>query len=428
MPSSFQFEKQPASATREALQLKYEQVRNDSELICAPLETEDYCIQTMPDVSPAKWHLAHTSWFFETFLLLPHLNNYRCYQPLYDHLFNSYYLTHGDPFSRPARGLLSRPTVAQIYQYRTTIDEAMSELINTVPEQNWPHAEQLIQLGLNHEQQHQELMLTDLKHVFALNPMRPRYRDLVAPPQHTAAALSWLPVDQGIYAIGYGGAGFGYDNEFPVHRMLLRPFALASRLVTNNEYIAFIDDEGYQKPSLWLSDGWTAVQTNAWQAPLYWEKRGDAWWHMTLGGMRPVDPNAPVCHVSQYEAAAFANWSGKRLPTEFEWEVSVRDLPVEGNLRDTDYLQPAAVSTDKPFQQYYGDVWEWTSSAYAPYPGYRVPEGSIGEYNGKFMSSQVVLRGGSCVTPADHIRSSYRNFFYPEDRWQFSGIRLAQDL
>jgi ergothioneine biosynthesis protein EgtB len=382
----------------------------------------------MPDVSPAKWHLAHTSWFFETFLLLPHLKNYRCYHPIYDHLFNSYYLTHSQPFSRPARGLLSRPTVAQIYQYRMAIDEAMSELIHTVPEQNWTHAEQLILLGLNHEQQHQELMLTDIKHVFALNPMRPRYRDLTVPPEHTAAALSWLPVDQGIYAIGHSDAGFGYDNEFPVHRVLLQPFALASRPVTNSEYIAFIDDEGYQNPSLWLSDGWTAVQTNAWQAPLYWEKRDNGWWHMTLGGMRPVDPDAPVCHVSQYEAAAFANWAGKRLPTEFEWEVSVRGLPVEGNLRDADYLQPAAVSTDKAFQQYYGDVWEWTSSAYAPYPGYRIPEGTVGEYNGKFMSSQTVLRGGSCVTPTDHIRSSYRNFFYPEDRWQFSGIRLAQDL
>ncbi len=428
MPSSLQLDNQPAATSREALQLKYEQVRKDSESICAPLETEDYCIQTMPDVSPAKWHLAHTSWFFETFLLLPHLNNYRCYHPLYDHLFNSYYLTHGQPFSRPARGLLSRPTVAQIYQYRSTIDKAMSELINTLPEQNWTDAEQLILLGLNHEQQHQELMLTDLKHVFALNPMRPRYRDLVVPPQHTSAAISWLPVDQGIYAIGHSGAGFGYDNEFPGHRVLLQPFALASRPVTNNEYIAFIDDKGYQDPSLWLSDGWTAVQSNAWQAPLYWEKRDDAWWHMTLGGMRPVDLDAPVCHVSQYEAAAFASWAGKRLPTEFEWEVSVRGLPVEGNLRETDYLQPAAVSTDETFQQYYGDVWEWTSSAYAPYPGYRIPEGTVGEYNGKFMSSQVVLRGGSCVTPADHIRSSYRNFFYPEDRWQFSGIRLAQDL
>jgi ergothioneine biosynthesis protein EgtB len=271
-------------------------------------------------------------------------------------------------------------------------------------------------------------MLTDLKHIFALNPMRPRYRDLVVPPQHTAAELSWLPVDQGMYETGHSGSGFAYDNEQPKHRVLLQPFAMASRPVTNNEYIAFINDDGYQNPSLWLSDGWSTLQSNAWQAPLYWEKRDNEWWHMTLGGMRPVDPNAPVCHVSQYEAAAYASWAGKRLPTEFEWEVSVRGLPVEGNLRDTDYLQPAAGDNHKPLQQYYGDVWEWTSSAYAPYPGYRIPAGTVGEYNGKFMSSQVVLRGGSCATPPDHIRCSYRNFFYPKDRWQFSGIRLAQDL
>jgi ergothioneine biosynthesis protein EgtB len=426
--SSVQFDEQPVPTTREALLLKYEQVRKDSELICAPLQTEDYCIQTMADVSPAKWHLAHTSWFFETFLLLPLLKNYPRFHPAYDHLFNSYYVTHGQPFSRPARGLLSRPTVAEIYQYRTVVNEAMRELITHVAEQNWQQAEPLILLGLNHEQQHQELMLTDIKHVFALNPMRPRYRDLVVPPQQTPAKLSWLPVDQGIYGIGHSGSGFGYDNEFPAHRVLLQPFALASRPVTNNEYIAFIDDGGYQNPSLWLSDGWTAVQTNAWQGPLYWEKRDGEWWHMTLGGMRPVDLDAPVCHVSQYEAAAFASWAGKRLPTEFEWEVSVTGLPIEGNLRDSDYLQPAAGNTDTPLQQYYGDVWEWTSSAYAAYPGYRTPEGTVGEYNGKFMSSQTVLRGGSCVTPADHIRSSYRNFFYPKDRWQFSGIRLAQDL
>jgi ergothioneine biosynthesis protein EgtB len=428
VPSSVQLDEQPVPATREALLLKYEQVRKNSESICGPLETEDYCIQTMPDVSPAKWHLAHTSWFFETFLLLPLLKNYQSFHPAYDHLFNSYYVTHGQPFSRPARGLLSRPTVAEIYQYRTVVDEAMHELITVVAEQNWQQAEPLILLGLNHEQQHQELMLTDIKHVFALNPMRPRYRDLVVPPQQSPTELSWLPVDQGIYHIGHSGTGFGYDNELPGHRVLLQPFALASRPVTNNEYIAFIDDGGYQNPSLWLSDGWASVQTNGWHAPLYWEKRDGEWWHMTLGGMRPVDLDAPVCHVSQYEAAAFASWAGKRLPTEFEWEVSVTDLPIEGNLRNSDYLQPAACNTDTPLQQYYGDVWEWTSSAYAPYPGYRIPEGTVGEYNGKFMSSQAVLRGGSCVTPADHIRSSYRNFFYPKDRWQFSGFRLAQDL
>jgi ergothioneine biosynthesis protein EgtB len=304
----------------------------------------------------------------------------------------------------------------------------MHKLVTTVSAELWKQVETLIILGLNHEQQHQELMLTDLKHIFAINPLRPRYRQLPVPPQQIPAELSWQPLDQGIYEAGHSGTGFGYDNEYPKHKVLLQPFALASRLITNNEYIAFIDDGGYQNPSLWLSDGWAELQKNAWAAPLYWEKRDDEWWHMTLAGMRTVDPNAPVCHVSQYEAAAYASWAGKRLPTEFEWETSVKGLPVEGNLRHTGYLQPAAGHNGQQLQQYYGDVWEWTSSAYAPYPGYRIPQGTVGEYNGKFMSSQLVLRGGSCVTPADHIRHSYRNFFYPKDRWQFSGIRLAQDL
>jgi len=428
VPSSLQLDEPTVSTTRDALLLNYEQIRHDSELICAPLETEDYCIQTMSDVSPAKWHLAHTSWFFETFLLLPFVKTYRCFNPVFDYLFNSYYLTHGQPFSRPARGLLSRPTVAEIHQYRAAVDEAMVELITTAAEMQWQELEPLIVLGLNHEQQHQELMLTDLKHVFAQNPLHPRYRELSSPPLHQVSDISWVTVDKGIYNIGHSGAGFGYDNEYPRHQGLLQPFALASRPVTNAEYLEFINDGGYSNPALWLSDGWTCVQTHAWHAPLYWEQRDSEWWHMTLGGMRPLDLNAPVCHVSQYEAAAYASWAGTRLPTEFEWEVSVSGLPVDGNLRNTDYLQPAAASGNSLLQQCYGDVWEWTASAYAPYPGYRIPAGSVGEYNGKFMSSQAVLRGGSCVTASDHIRSSYRNFFYPKDRWQFSGIRLARDL
>jgi ergothioneine biosynthesis protein EgtB len=416
-----------AVSTRDALILKFERIRKESELICAPLETEDYCIQTMADVSPAKWHLAHTSWFFETFLLLPFQKNYRCFNSAFDHLFNSYYLTHSQPYYRPQRGLLSRPTVAEIVRYRAAVDEAMVELISNAPDQQWHELEPLIMLGLNHEQQHQELMLTDLKHVFAQNPLRPRYRDLPAPPAYQSTDLAWLTVDEGIHETGVRNEEFAYDNEYPRHKVLLPAFALASRPVTNAEYLDFIDDDGYSNPALWLSDGWVALKANAWSAPLYWEQRDGEWWHMTLGGMRPVDLYAPVCHVSQYEAAAYASWAGRRLPTEFEWEVSVADLPVIGNLRNSDYLQPVVASDHSTLQQCYGDVWEWTASAYAPYPGYRVPEGSVGEYNGKFMSSQVVLRGGSCVTPADHIRSSYRNFFYPKDRWQFSGIRLAED-
>lgn len=428
MPSSLQLDEQTAPATRDTLFARYLKVRQESESICAPLQTEDYCIQTMPDVSPAKWHLAHTSWFFETFLLLPYLTGYRCFDPAYDHLFNSYYLTHSTPFARPARGLLSRPTVTEIYGLRAAVDAAMQELVASASDADWPPIEELIVLGMNHEQQHQELLLTDIKHVFALNPLRPQYRELQPPKKIQVSPVNWHAFEEGIHAIGHQGSRFCFDNELPRHRVFIQAFALASRPVTNGEYIAFVEDSGYRNPALWLSDGWAAAQSNAWQAPLYWEKRDDEWWHMTLGGMRPVDMNAPVCHVSQYEAAAYANWSGRRLPTEFEWEVAVAGLPPEGNFRNSDHLQPAACANAASLQQCYGDVWEWTASAYAPYPGYRVPEGTVGEYNGKFMSSQIVLRGGSCVTPADHIRPSYRNFFYPKDRWQFTGIRLASDL
>ena len=428
MPYSLHLDEQTASSTREKLRSRYRLVRKDSESICAPLETEDYCIQTMPNVSPAKWHLAHTSWFFETFLLLPYLRSYRCFNTAYDHLFNSYYVTHSIPFSRPSRGLLSRPTVAAVYEYRSAIDEAMERLISTAAEDQWDEIEGLILLGVNHEQQHQELMLTDLKHVFAQNPMRPRYSDLPQAKQTQAKEIRWLALAEGIHEIGHEGPGFCFDNELPRHRAWLQGSALASRPVTNAEYIAFIEDGGYEDAALWLSDGWAAVQANAWHTPLYWERRDNEWWHMTLGGMRPVDPNAPVCHISQYEAAAYANWSGYRLPTEYEWEVAVAGRPVVGNLRNSGYLQPVAADDASELQQCHGDVWEWTTSAYSPYPGYSVPAGTVGEYNGKFMSSQVVLRGGSCVTPDDHIRSSYRNFLYPKDRWQFSGIRLARDL
>jgi ergothioneine biosynthesis protein EgtB len=425
--STLQLDDQTAS-TRYSLMLKYQQARKDSESICAPLETEDYCIQTMADVSPAKWHLAHTSWFFETFLLTPFKKNYRCFNPAFDHLFNSYYLTHGQPFARPARGLLSRPTVTEIVQYRSAVDASMTDLITSSPDTLWREIEALTTLGLNHEQQHQELMLADLKHIFANNPLRPRYRELALPSAQRVSDLRWIAVDEGIYQAGHNREGFGYDNEYPRHKVWLQPYALASRPVTNAEYVEFIEDGGYSNPGLWLSDGWATLQHHTWFAPLYWERRSGEWWQMTLGGMRPLDPNAPVCHVSQYEAAAYASWTGKRLPTEFEWEVSVADLPVKGNFRDTDQLQPVATRADTILQQCYGDVWEWTASAYVPYPGYRAPAGTVGEYNGKFMSSQSVLRGGSCVTPADHIRRSYRNFFYPKDRWQFSGIRLARDL
>lgn len=412
---------------RDVLVRYYRRVRSDSDRICRPLETEDYCIQTMPDVSPAKWHLAHTSWFLETFLLDRFQSGYRAFHPAYDHLFNSYYLTHGMPYSRPQRGLLARPTVAEIYRYRDWVDTAMERLIANVSGKWWEPVHQLVVLGLNHEQQHQELLLTDLKNIFAHNPLRPVYRELPQPPEQAALALTWREFEGGVHWIGHQGEGFGYDNEGPRHRVWLEDFALASRPVTNAEFLEFMNDGGYSQPGLWLSDGWAAVQANGWHAPLYWDERDGEWWNMTLGGMRQVNPEAPVCHVSQYEADAYAAWAGKRLPTEAEWEVTAATVAIEGNLRETDYLQPVVSLDDRPLNQLFGDVWEWTASSYAPYPGFEAPAGVVGEYNGKFMSSQMLLRGGSCATPGDHIRASYRNFFYPKDRWQFSGIRLGDD-
>lgn len=422
-----------ATSGREALLEDYRRVRGDTERLCAPLAIEDYGIQTMPDVSPAKWHIAHTSWFFETFLLLPFAKGYKPFNPAYDHLFNSYYITHSQPFLRPQRGFLSRPTVAEVYAYRRAIDEAMARLIDQAGDTVWQQIEPLVVLGLNHEQQHQELLLTDIGHVFAHNPLRPAYRpDLRQPPRTEPLPAGWLAFPAGLYEIGASGDGFAYDNECPQHRCWLEDFALADRPVNNADYLAFIDDGGYREPRWWLSEGWAVVHAEGWQAPLYWEHRDGQWWHMTLAGMRPVDPAAPVCHVSHYEADAYASWAGSRLPTEAEWEVAaqatVAGMPPPGaNLRATDYLQPIAPPSAAGIRQLFGDVWEWTASAYTAYPGFQIAAGPVGEYNGKFMSGQMVLRGGSCVTPNDHIRPSYRNFFYPKDRWQFSGFRLADD-
>lgn len=401
-------------------------IRQDSSDLCAPLEIEDYGVQTMPDVSPPKWHLAHTSWFFETFILKPYLKDYREYHPDYVRLFNSYYEQVGEYHPRPQRGLLSRPTVKQIYAYRAHVDAAMQQLLTQFTHPEWAHIESRSIIGLNHEQQHQELLLTDIKHIFASNPLRPVYRDL---PQAAGSAvdLQWLEQAGGLIEIGATGNTFAYDNERPRHQVFLQPFKLASRPITNAEYLEFIEDGGYTRPELWLSEGWKAIKESRFNAPLYWEQHANEWWHMTLSGMQPINPNAPVCHVNYYEADAYANWAGKRLPTEAEWESVAANLSIEGNLRDRGYLQPQPGETTG-MQQLYGDVWEWTQSAYNPYPGFQSPKGALGEYNGKFMCSQYVLRGGSCVTPADHIRASYRNFFYPGDQWQFSGIRLAEDV
>ena len=404
----------------------FQTTRQASEDLCAPLEIEDFGVQTMPDVSPPKWHLAHTSWFFETFLLKPYLDNYREFHPDYVRLFNSYYEQVGKYHPRPQRGLLSRPTVKEIYTYRAHVDAAMKRLLLQTTHRQWDDIESCSIIGLNHEQQHQELLLTDIKHIFACNPLRPAYRELTQL-EGKAIPLSWIEQGGGLVEIGAAGNDFAYDNERPRHKVYLQPFRLASRLVTNAEYLAFIKDDGYQRPELWLSEGWAAIKEGRFNKPLYWEQRDKEWWHMTLNGMQSVNPNAPVCHVNYFEADAFANWAGKRLPTEAEWECIANSQTVTGNLRELGYLQPQPAQTSG-LQQLFGDVWEWTQSAYNPYPGFKTPQGALGEYNGKFMCGQYVLRGGSCVTPADHIRATYRNFFYPADQWQFSGIRLAEDL
>jgi ergothioneine biosynthesis protein EgtB len=416
------------NAQESSLISDFEKVRQDSERICAPLEIEDYGIQTFPDVSPPKWHLAHSSWFFETFILKPFYRNYNEYDPLFAHLFNSYYEQVGTFHPRPERGLLSRPTVKQIYAYRAHIDESMRILLSNKRHDELETIQLRTVIGIHHEQQHQELLLTDIKHIFAYNPSRPAYRNLAMPEPGIPLSLDWHEQPGGIYDIGTNFSDlFVFDNETPRHKQYIQPFKIASRLTTNSEYLAFINDDGYSRPEFWLSDGWKTLNTNNWQHPLYWQQENNEWYEMTLGGLRPLDLHAPVSHISFYEAAAYAAWAGKRLASEAEWEIVARDLPVNGNLREHDYLQPlAAYENDKPVQ-FYGDTWEWTQSSYSPYPGYKPAAGALGEYNGKFMSSQMILRGGSCLTPTNHIRASYRNFFYPKDRWQVTGIRLAED-
>jgi ergothioneine biosynthesis protein EgtB len=399
---------------------RYHQVRQLSERICQPLAIEDYGIQSMPDVSPPKWHLAHTTWFFETFLLTPYLPGYPVFHPQFGYLFNSYYEAVGDRHPRAERGLLSRPTVAEVYAYRAHVDRSMQDLLTTTAS---PDLATLVTLGLHHEQQHQELLLTDIKHILALNPLRPVYRSDLITPNPPAKPLQWLEYPGGLVEIGHHGDEFAFDNELPRHKTYLQDYKLADRLVTNGEYLEFIQAGGYQQSAHWLSAGWSTVQTAMWQAPLYWEQIDGDWWVMTLGGLRRVDEHEPVCHVSFYEADAYASWRGQRLPTEAEWEVATTGVDLTGNFLDRDRLHPLPCPVAR--DQFFGDVWEWTQSAYLPYPGFKIAPGAIGEYNGKFMCNQMVLRGGSCATSADHIRSTYRNFFPPDARWQFTGIRLA---
>lgn len=412
--------------TQDHSHTRYSELRARTEGLCEPLETDDYQVQSVIDASPPKWHLAHVTWFFETFLLKPFLRGYRPLDARYERIFNSYYNTVGPFHPRAQRHVLSRPTVPEIYAYRRHVDEHMETLGQACAPADRAAYEERLTLGLHHEQQHQELLLMDVKRNFFANPLYPVYRPRVDDRPGEAAPMRWIDRPGGIREIGQRGKTFGFDNERPRHKVFLQDYGIGSRPVTNGEYLAFIEAGGYRKPDLWLSDGWAAVNERGWRAPLYWVEQDGEWFEMTLAGLRPLDSATPVCHVSYYEADAYARWRGARLPTEAEWECAAAGEALDGNFVESGryHPRPARGPDDA---QWFGDVWEWTSSMYAPYPGYRPPQGALGEYNGKFMANQYVLRGGSCVTPADHLRLTYRNFFYPHDRWPFTGIRLATD-
>jgi ergothioneine biosynthesis protein EgtB len=424
----------PASAEGSADKLgrlaeAYRSVRRCSEQLCEPLEIEDYVIQSMPDASPVKWHLAHTSWFFETFVLMALLPGYRPFDPRFAVLFNSYYNAVGPRWPRSQRGLLSRPTVAEVYAYRKHVNHGMETLFQPPHRALLEQAANALIVGLNHEQQHQELIVTDVKHALAGNPLRPVYRRR-PPATGRRPAGGWTAFPAGLSMIGREGEGFAFDNESPRHQTYLQEFRLADRLVTNGEYMKFLSDGAYDRPELWLSDGWAARQSEAWAAPLYWVREGGEWFATTHGGFQPVDLAEPVCHVSFYEADAYARWAGARLPTEAEWETAASSVRITGHFLEAGNFHPAAVVASDdggPLFQLYGDVWQWTASPYVGYPGYAPLPGALGEYNGKFMCNQMVLRGASCATPRTHARRTYRNFFPPNARWQFTGIRLARD-
>ncbi|GAB7005815.1 ergothioneine biosynthesis protein EgtB [Nocardioides sp. AN3] len=421
--------------TADALVTRYDEVRAHTERLAAPLSPEDQTVQSMADVSPTKWHRAHVTWFFETFVLAEQEPGFQPFQETYWFLFNSYYEAVGPRYSRAQRGVISRPGAHDVALYRGNVDNRIRDLVLTLDEGSLGKLTDTLELGFHHEQQHQELLLMDIKHVLSLNPLRPVYSGSPGPTCEPDE-LGWVDVEGGLVEVGHRGEGFSFDNELPLHEVHLEPFRLADRLVTNGEWLEFMADGGYQRHELWLSDGWALVQDEGWRAPFYWSLVDGVWFEHTLNGTWPVNPGLPVSHVSHYEADAYAAWAGRRLPTEAEWEHGVRrdaeralGTPaetVDGNLADTETYHPrAAGPRTGHLRQVFGDCWEWTSSAYLPYPGFHPPSGAIGEYNGKFMSNQMVLRGGCALTPPGHARASYRNFFPPRSRWALSGVRLA---
>jgi ergothioneine biosynthesis protein EgtB len=428
---------------RVGIQAAFTETRSLSVSLAAPLSPEDQQVQSMDDVSPSKWHLGHVTWFFENFLLIPLSPGYQPFHPRFGYIFNSYYEAVGPRHARHRRGLLTRPALADVLAYRAHVDTAMMDLMEGLAESQWPSAAAMIDLGIHHEQQHQELLLTDIKHVLGVQPLSPAYRDDLPEPAHVdrggddRPSRRFIGVPGGEHEIGHGGDGFCFDNETPHHKVWLEDFALAAGPVTNGDFLSFIEDGGYETAAHWLADGWAWVQAGAGNlegtmAPLYWRQQDGEWWEFTLGGRRRLDPGAPVCHLTYFEADAFARFAGKRLPTEAEWEIATathgHKLEETANSLAAGNLHPIAGKLlGDGFSGLFGDVWEWTASAYAPYPGFRPSVGAVGEYNGKFMVSQLVLKGGSCVTPPGHVRASYRNFFYPHQNWQFTGLRLAED-
>tara|TARA_R110000868_G_scaffold259361_6_gene517373 strand:- start:25175 stop:26449 length:1275 start_codon:yes stop_codon:yes gene_type:complete len=416
----------PKRLSKEQILAQFKKTRSFSHHLVEPLEVEDFVIQPMESASPTKWHLAHTSWFFETFVLGKFQADFESLHPQYAYFFNSYYLQTGVPFTRAKRGLLSRPTVKEVFEYRKYVNEQMEDFIQNCSKEVWAEAAFVVEIGNHHEQQHQELILTDLKYLLAQNPLLPVYREQEVTPSKNVAPLEWIAFEERLVEIGNKGNEFTYDNEHPHHRTFVQDFELSDRLITNGEYLEFMEAGGYSTSPFWLDEGWSTVQREEWKAPLYWFKRDDEWMQFTLSGARPVELNEPVTHISYFEADAFARWKGCRLATEQEWEHACGSLEIEGNFVDDDQFHPIAASSQKGLKQMFGDVWEWTMSSYSPYPNYKPLPGALGEYNGKFMANQYVLRGGSCATTKSHIRKTYRNFFPAMARWQFTGIRLAR--